>query len=133
MGKLALVLGSFFGFASVAIGAFGAHGLKKIIPPEKASLLTSFETGVRYQMYHAIVILGLGLYMRATESSPKLLNQAVNMFSLGTLLFSGSIFLLVAFQISDSVGIGKFGVITPIGGILLLIGWAMVLIHFARN
>ncbi len=133
MGKLALVLGSVYGLLAVAIGAFGAHGLKKIIPAQKSDLLTSFETGVRYQMYHAIVLLALGMYMRAIRREPTALMQATNFFSIGTLLFSGSIYLLVALQISNSVGLGKWGLITPIGGVLLLIAWTLLLVHFIRS
>ncbi len=133
MGKLALIIGAVYGLFSVVLGAFGAHGLKRVIPTEKLDLLSSYEAGVRYQMYHAIVILTLGLYMRAIQSEPKLLQQSVSFLSIGTLLFSGSIYLLVALQISNSVGLGKIGIITPIGGVLMIIGWTLMLVHFIRG
>ncbi len=133
MGKLALLAGSIYGFLAVALGAFGAHGLKKYIPAEKQNLLSTFDTGVKYQMYHAIVLLALGLYMKAIDSSPALLKQASLLFSIGILFFSGSIYLLVGLQISESVGLGKIGIITPIGGLILLLAWAMLFVHFLRN
>jgi uncharacterized membrane protein YgdD (TMEM256/DUF423 family) len=106
------ILGAF----TIMIGAFGAHGLKELIS-EKS--LVSFETGVRYQMYHVIVMLILGV---STGISPKTQKWVFRFFIIGILLFSGSIYLLTLneFLPFDAKTIAF---VTPIGGFLLIIGW----------
>tara|TARA_B100000809_G_scaffold266699_1_gene330821 strand:+ start:534 stop:923 length:390 start_codon:yes stop_codon:yes gene_type:complete len=101
---------------TIMIGAFGAHGLKELIS-EKS--LVSFETGVRYQMYHVIVMLILGV---STGILPKTQKWVFRFFIIGILLFSGSIYLLTLneFLPFDAKTIAF---ITPIGGFLLIIGW----------
>jgi uncharacterized membrane protein YgdD (TMEM256/DUF423 family) len=108
----AAILGAF----TIMIGAFGAHGLKELIS-EKS--LVSFETGVRYQMYHVIVMLILGV---STGISPKTQKWVFRFFIIGILLFSGSIYLLTLneFLPFDAKTIAF---VTPIGGFLLIIGW----------
>ncbi len=112
-----IVLGSISAFLSVSIGAFGAHGLKSDLGDD---LLTTFETAARYQMYHALAIIFLGLIMNSFQSP--LFDWSGWLFVLGTLLFSGSLYLLVL------TGIKTFGAITPIGGICLLAGWVFLAI-----
>ena len=105
---------------AVVFGAFGAHALKKILNTDQ---LKSFETGVKYQMYHALVLLFSGTYF----STP---NQLMGCsFIIGTILFSFSIYGLV---LSDAKGkkMKFLGPITPLGGLLLVIGWIMLLIEF---
>ena len=123
---MAQLMGALFGLLSVIFGAFGAHALKKKLTPE---LLQSFETGVKYQMYHAIVLLVLGFNL----SFDKPLDSAiVNFFIFGTLLFSFSIYALC-------LGAAKgnkprfLGPVTPIGGLLLVAGWALLLYSFVSN
>lgn len=111
MKRSLLMLASMFGFFGVALGAFGAHGLKQLIPPEA---LTVFETGVRYHMYHAFAIL---LAAMLAEKEPKMA-VAGRLFGLGILLFSGSLYILAV------TGIRSFGMITPFGGVSFLAGWA---------
>ncbi|TYB79265.1 DUF423 domain-containing protein [Bizionia myxarmorum] len=108
-----------FGMLSVIFGAFGAHALKKTLSAEQ---LQSFEVGVKYQMYHAIVLLVLGF--NYTNLSPAI----YWCFTIGILLFSFSIYGLV---LSDSRGkkLRFLGPITPIGGLLLVIGWLLLLIN----
>ncbi|WP_298498699.1 DUF423 domain-containing protein [uncultured Algibacter sp.] len=109
---------SLFGMLSVIFGAFGAHALKKILSNDQ---LKSFETGVKYQMYHAIVLLVLGINNDFTTKS------IYWCFTLGIILFSFSIYGLV---LSDAKG-KKFrflGPITPIGGLLLVMGWLLLII-----
>jgi uncharacterized membrane protein YgdD (TMEM256/DUF423 family) len=108
----AAILGAF----TIMIGAFGAHGLKELIS-EKS--LVSFETGVRSQMYHVIVMLILGV---STGISPKTQKWVFRFFIIGILLFSGSIYLLTLneFLPFDAKTIAF---VTPIGGFLLIIGW----------
>ncbi|RIV35167.1 DUF423 domain-containing protein [Flagellimonas lutimaris] len=123
---MAQFMGALFGLLAVIFGAFGAHALKKKLTPE---LLQSFETGVKYQMYHAIVLLVLGFNL----SFDKPLDSAiVNFFIFGTLLFSFSIYALC-------LGAAKgnkprfLGPVTPIGGLLLVAGWALLLYSFVSN
>jgi len=111
--RLWVFLGVLSGFLSVSIGAFGAHALKPFLDP---SSLQTFETAARYQFYHALALILLGLYSERTDSKKSYLITGLG-FSLGTLLFSGSLYAL---SIS---GIKELGLITPIGGVLFLIGW----------
>ncbi|MGY0393236.1 DUF423 domain-containing protein [Bizionia sp. KMM 8389] len=111
--------GALFGMLAVIFGAFGSHALKKILTTEQ---LHSFEVGVRYQMYHAIVLLALGF------SSFPVAAASYWCFTLGILLFSFSIYGLV---LSDAKGkkLRFLGPITPIGGLFLVIGWFTLLIN----
>ncbi|MCB0464140.1 MAG: DUF423 domain-containing protein [Aequorivita sp.] len=102
--------------ATIALGAFGAHGLKNIV---EASALNTFETGVRYQMYHSLAILVLGL----APSIPEKIKKTVFwIFILGIILFSGSIYLLALNAILP-FNAAKIGFITPIGGLMFILGW----------
>lgn len=107
----------------VAIGAFGAHGLQKMISDPK--LLDSWETAVKYQMYHAFAIAIVAILQYKFTS--KLLANAIPVFVLGILLFSGSIYALVFLKATSEIGLGGLGIITPIGGVLLIVGWLMML------
>ncbi|MEG1041077.1 MAG: DUF423 domain-containing protein [Pseudomonas sp.] len=107
-----LLLAAFFGFTGVALGAFAAHGLKGKLTPE---YLTIFHTGVTYQLVHALALLGVAVL--ATQLPGRLVGWAGGLFALGIVLFSGSLYLLTL------SGIGKLGMITPIGGLAFLIGW----------
>ncbi|BFM19301.1 DUF423 domain-containing protein [Gilvimarinus japonicus] len=119
MPKLILSIAATYGFIAVALGAFAAHGLKGKLAPE---LLGAFQTGVQYQMYHALALLVVGLWLKqATRHNTVWLNSASGLFMLGTVLFSGSLYALTL------TGIGFFGPITPLGGICLLLGWLCLL------
>ncbi|WP_190810640.1 DUF423 domain-containing protein [Flagellimonas sp. S3867] len=112
-----------FGLLAVIFGAFGAHALKKKLTPEQ---LQSFETGVRYQMYHAIVLLVLSYnfgFDRPLEQ------YIVYCFILGIFLFSFSIYGLCLSAASDKK-LRFLGPVTPIGGLFLVIGWALLLYSF---
>lgn len=111
--RLFVLLAAFFGFTSVALGAFAAHGLKQRL---SAEYLAVFQTGVHYQMIHALALLALALL--APQLSGRLLPVAGGLFTLGILLFSGSLYLLTL------TGIGRLGIITPFGGLAFLGGWA---------
>jgi len=118
MHKRFLTWGALLAGLAVALGAFGAHGLKKLVPPETVA---TFETGVRYQMYHALALLLVGLI---AERLPSVwLKRAAWCFLIGILLFSGSLYLLTALKATDSVGLGGLGIITPIGGVFFIAGW----------
>lgn len=114
--KKILFIAAILGALTIAIGAFGAHGLKKIVD---GNLVASFETGVRYQMYHTIALLFLGISSRIHFSY---LKWATRFFLLGMLLFSGSIYLLTL-QEYMSFSTGFLGPITPLGGLLFIAGW----------
>jgi uncharacterized membrane protein YgdD (TMEM256/DUF423 family) len=100
------------GLLAVALGAFGAHGLKERLAPE---MLAVFETGVRYQMYHALALLAVA--WACTRWSGTVVNVGGWLFVAGTLLFSGSLYVLAL------SGVRWLGAITPIGGLALLAGW----------
>ncbi|WP_040278418.1 DUF423 domain-containing protein [Psychroserpens damuponensis] len=117
--QLIIATGALFGLLSVVFGAFGAHALKKILSTDQ---LHSFEVGVKYQMYHAIVLLVIGY-------NPNHISSATYWcFTLGIILFSFSIYGLI---LSDAKGkkLRFLGPITPIGGLLLVTGWLLLLIN----
>ena len=123
---MAQFMGALFGLLAVIFGAFGAHALKKKLTPE---LLQSFETGVKYQMYHAIVLLVLGFNLSFDQP---LDSWIVNCFIFGTLLFSFSIYALCLGAAKGNKP--KFlGPVTPLGGLLLTAGWALLLYSFVSN
>lgn len=121
MNRNILLKASILGGIAVIFGALGAHALKQILLPEQ---LTSFETGVRYQIYHAIVLLFLSSTSKwMTEKTQK---NIARFFFWGILLFSGSIFILTLKNILELDFLKFVGPITPIGGVLLIIGWFLL-------
>jgi len=123
---MAQLMGALYGLLAVIFGAFGAHALKKKLTPE---LLQSFETGVKYQMYHAIVLLVLGFNLNFDNP---LDSWIVNCFIFGTLLFSFSIYALCLGAAKGSKP--RFlGPVTPLGGLLLVTGWSLLLYSFVSN
>jgi uncharacterized membrane protein YgdD (TMEM256/DUF423 family) len=126
MDKRLALLGSFFGVTAIIFGAFGAHALKVRLSVEQ---LTSFETGVKYQMYHALFLLFISYNSHITEKFKKTLFYFI---FLGVMLFSGSIYLLSTRAISG-LELNFLGPITPIGGLLLIIGWSLLFIHFINK
>ncbi|MEO0473154.1 MAG: DUF423 domain-containing protein [Bacteroidota bacterium] len=114
--RLALISGAFLGLTGVILGAMAAHYLENILTPDK---LSSFETAVRFQMYHAIALLVLGgLVLRFPD---RWLAWSVRGILFGVLLFSGSIYLLTLTEL-------PIGLVTPLGGMVLILGWAAVLL-----
>jgi uncharacterized membrane protein YgdD (TMEM256/DUF423 family) len=116
MDKTFLLIGALAGFLGVALGAFGAHGLRARLSPE---MLAVFETGVRYQMYHALAIILVGLI--AARLDGWLIRAAGWSFSVGIVLFSGSLYSLAI------SGITILGAITPFGGLAFLVGWTFLI------
>ena len=112
MDRLFFALGALCGFFGVALGAFGAHALKARLD---ADLLLTFEVGVRYQMYHAFVLLAVG--WAQTRWPGPLLDAAGWLFVAGTVIFSGSLYAL------SLSGMRWLGAVAPIGGLALLAGW----------
>ena len=113
MNQLFFLIGSLSGGLAVALGAFGAHALRARLTPD---LLATFETGVRYQMYHALALLAVALAMTRGPAAG-LLSIAGWLFVVGTLLFSGSLYLLCLTQKR------WLGAITPFGGLAFIAGW----------
>ncbi len=123
MNEIALVFAAFFGATGIIFGAFGAHVLKKKLTNEQ---LQSFETGVKYQMYHALVLLVLGFQL---EFDSTLKNSIFLLLIVGTVLFSFSIYGLVLSSANNK----KFrllGPMTPFGGLLLVLGWGLLMYLF---
>lgn len=120
MYKPALIIGALFAGLSVILGAFGAHALKEVLTVE---LQQTFETAARYQMYHGLALLTSGLIY--AHQPAKTLRWASVCFITGTVLFSGSLYLLVMLKSGGQVGLGGFGLITPIGGLFFVLGWIL--------
>lgn len=126
MKTITLVFGAAYGMLSVILGAFGAHALKKILSVER---LESFETGVRYQMYAAFFLLIAGYILKFDTSSQKWISI---LMIAGTMLFSFSIYAL-SMQDYWGTNLKFLGPITPLGGLLMIISWAMLIFYFAKN
>lgn len=125
MARKLLLVGTILCGISVALGAFGAHGLKALIPPEK---LVVFETGVRYQFMHAIALIILGVYLQSNHSKivlGKRVNAIGSFFLIGILFFSGSIYTIALQPLMSVSLINWVGPITPMGGLCFMIGWTL--------
>ncbi len=109
------------GFSAVALGAFGAHGLKGVLAPD---LMATYQTAVQYHLVHAVVLLGLSVWLMVRPD--RWLSLASGFMTAGLILFSGSLYALAL------TGERKLGMITPIGGVSWLIGWALLLVAASR-
>ena len=114
------------GITAIILGAFGAHALKKQLSVEQ---LGSFETGVKYQMYHALFLLFLGINTFLNEKVKKAVFQLV---IFGVFFFSGSIYLLTTKAITG-VDFKFIGIVTPIGGAFLIVGWSILLLNIWKS
>lgn len=119
--KIALMIGIVAAFAAVGLGAFGAHGLKERV---SADLLAIWQTGVTYQFFHALALILLALWMKQSGVAAI---APLWFFSLGILIFSGSLYVLVL------SGMKFLGAVTPIGGVFFLVAWVTWLIAVVRN
>jgi uncharacterized membrane protein YgdD (TMEM256/DUF423 family) len=126
MQRKILAMAAFYGMTAVILGAFGAHALKKVLDLQQ---LSAFETGVRYQMYHAILLLFVGLSQSISIKTRKVVFYLVG---LGIVLFSGSIYLLSACHLDASTA-SIIGPVTPVGGLLLIVAWFLLFIDFMRK
>ena len=120
------IAGTFLGVTAIILGAFGAHALKVKLSIEQ---LSSFETGVKYQMYHALFLLVLSFNFQAPEKVKKAIFYLV---VFGVSIFSGSIYLLATRPILG-LELNVLGPITPIGGLLLILAWILLLLHFINK
>ena len=121
-----MAAGAILGILAVILGAFGAHALKKMLDLQQ---LNTFETGVRYQMYHALFLLFLGLVPGLTEGKKKVIYCFI---LFGVILFSGSIYLLATNSLT-AFDFNVIGFVTPIGGLLLIIGWVLLFLNFLNK
>ena len=129
MHKNYLIAAAIFGGLAVVLGAFGAHGLEGITKDEK--ILHGFQTGVQYQMYHALALLAIALL---TDRLPgKGLKWAASCFITGIILFSGSLYLLTILKIQESNAVKFAGPITPLGGVFFIAGWVCLLIAAVKK
>lgn len=119
MKKTIIGTASVVGLLSIILGAFGAHALKEVLTAEQ---LVSFETGVRYQMYHALFLLLVGITDFISEKQKKII---FILTLTGVLLFSGSIYLLATQSISG-INFKFLGPVTPIGGLSLILSWGLL-------
>ena len=126
MDKKIIITGALMGMVAIILGAFGAHALKKLLTPE---LLVTFETGVRYQMYHAFFLLLLPNFKTLTEKTKKTIYYLV---IFGVLLFSGSIYGLATNYLTP-FDFKTIGFVTPIGGLLLIIAWGMLFYDYFKQ
>lgn len=115
------IFGAFFGMTAVIIGAFGAHALEELISEDS---LRSFETGVKYQMYHAILMIILGFNLKS-----KYTKAIFFMLTIGIIFFSGSIYFLATNDLSV-FDFTSIALITPLGGSLLILSWILITINF---
>ena len=125
MNKTLMVTGAILGITGIILGAFAAHGLEKLIDKEA---LETFETGVRYQMYHAFLLLILG---GTAFVNQKLKKTIFILVVLGLILFSGSIYGLATNDLSG-FDFKTIAMVTPLGGLSLIIAWVLILIGIIR-
>ena len=122
MSRYAAVAAAAFGFTGVAAGAFGAHALRSRLAPD---MLAVYETAARYQLLHALALLGAGWVVQQWPS--RIAGASVILLGTGIALFSGSLYLLVF------TGVPWFGAITPLGGLLLMLGWLALALAALRG
>ena len=126
MKTLTLVIGAVYGVLSVILGAFGAHAFKKILSVER---LESFEVGVRYQMYAAFFLLIVGYILKFETKTENWISW---LMIFGTILFSVSIYFL-SFQDYWGTNLKFLGPITPLGGLLMILSWGLLIFYFLKT
>jgi uncharacterized membrane protein YgdD (TMEM256/DUF423 family) len=126
MDKKIISTGAIFGMIAIILGAFGAHALKKVLSIEA---LSTFETGVKYQMYHALFLVFIGTLNELSLKAKKIIYDLV---VFGVLFFSGSIYLLATNSLT-SFDFKVIGFITPIGGLLLILAWGVLFVNFIKK
>ncbi len=129
MHKKYIVAAAIFGGLAVGAGAFGAHALEAITSDVK--ILHSFQTGVQYQLYHALVLLAVAFLVDKLDS--QWMKRAGTCFITGIILFSGSLYLLTFFKIQESAAVKMVGPITPVGGTFFIAGWVCLLIAAVKK
>ena len=128
MQKIFLVIGTLLAGLAVALGAFGAHGLKKIVTAENVA---TYQTGVQYQMYHALALILVGILSERIYNG--FVSYAGVLFVAGVVLFSGSLYLIVSMQAMNKTVPTAIGILTPIGGLFFIGGWICLLIGLLKK
>lgn len=123
-----LVTGTILAGLAVALGAFGAHGLKKIVSAETVNI---YQTGVQYQMYHALALILVGLISEKWPSA--YIGYAGYFFLAGIVLFSGSLYLIVSINAFNKTVPTLVGILTPVGGLLFIAGWLLLLTGIVKS
>jgi uncharacterized membrane protein YgdD (TMEM256/DUF423 family) len=126
MEKKIVTTGALLGMIAIILGAFGAHALKNTLTAEH---LNAFETAVKYQMYHALFLLFVGLSQSISDKAKKTIFYLT---SIGVFFFSGSIYLLSTSELTG-INFKAIGIITPIGGLLLIVAWFCLFIDFNKR
>ena len=119
--RLFILLASLLGGLGVALGAFGAHGLKNLVEPR---LLDVFNTAVQYQLIHALALLALAFGMRHETTPHNIFNRAAWSWVIGIMLFSGSLYVYILTY--SLFGMRFFALITPLGGVFFILGWLLL-------
>lgn len=127
MQKTFLIAGALLGGLAVALGAFAAHALKRMADEQTVGI---FHTGVEYQFYHALALLGVGIL--SAQFPGVWTSRAGWCFVIGTILFSGSLYAMTLLKINGG-SIGAAGVITPIGGLFFIAGWVCLLVSLLQK
>jgi len=128
MHKTFLSLGALFGGIAVALGAFGAHSLKKIV---SADVVSVFQTGVQYQMYHTLALLVVAIVYERLPN--RWIKWSGTLFSFGILFFSGSLYLITALKAEERSIPAFIGALTPVGGLLFILGWLSFLVGLFKR
>ncbi|MDG2364644.1 MAG: DUF423 domain-containing protein [Methylococcaceae bacterium] len=118
-----LLVGALAGLTGVLLGAFGAHGLRESLSP---AMLTIYKTGVDYQMWHALALMGIALLLRYNPDEKSLI-RAGWFFLLGIVFFSGSLYMLACFNMK------WLGMVTPVGGVFFIVGWVLLALFSLKD
>ncbi len=125
MERKIVATGAFLGILAIILGAFGAHALKKVLNLDQ---LSTFETGVKYQMYHALFLLFIGFASISQKAKKAIFYLVV----FGVLFFSGSIYFLATISITH-IDFKIIGILTPIGGLLFILAWGVLFMNILKN
>lgn len=125
--KNTIFFGALAALLSVALGAFGSHGLENVLTEKQHK---TYETAARYQMYHAIALLVVGLLLKSNPS--KWLKLSALLFAVGIIIFSGSLYVLIALQVNGFSNFNIIGAITPLGGLCFIVGWFFLAISIKK-
>jgi len=127
MNRQIIITASLLGMLAVITGAFGAHGLKALISTQQ---LEVWHTAVQYQFYHVLALLFLSTFARPNS---RLIKASFYLFTFGIVLFSGSLYLLACRDLLGWGWLSIMGLITPLGGLLFILGWLMLALAAIRN
>ena len=128
MQKIFLIIGAVLAGLAVALGAFGAHGLKKVVSPENVAI---YQTGVQYQMYHALALMLVGILSERIINN--YLSYAGVLFVAGVIFFSGSLYLIVSLYAMNKSVPTAVGILTPIGGLFFILAWICLLVSLLKK